>query len=280
MSRKFIMSAENIIPLRQAQRREQTVFKGGNDASLQATVSSADTLSSDILALGMAEIDDHLPAGGLLLDAIHEIIPENFTARAAAYGFLVALLSRLMAQKSGLVVFCDFQRDTSDRMLPFAPGLTALGLDPARLIYVRPRHEKEFFWALEEALSCSQLMAVIGIMGQESLYDFTESKRLNLRAKSQGKPLFLMRPAGSGGASASATRWQVSPSKSPANSRLNFPLPEFGAPSWRLDLLRAKGASPKRWEVGWNHETLCFHMASSLARRTPVAPDRARPAFG
>ncbi|WP_417624583.1 ImuA family protein [Paremcibacter congregatus] len=204
-------------------------------------------VASGGLSFGVPEIDGHLAGGGLRLDAIHEFLPEDFTARAAAYGFLTALIGRLMRQGTGPAIFCDFQRRTADRLLPFGPGLMALGLDPGRLIHVQSASETDFFWSLEEALTCSRPLAVVGIAGETSLYDFTESKRLNLRAQRQGKPLFLLRSGEAAGATACATRWQIGSlpgGRAPAQagqSRRGF----FFTSPWRPLLAAFAGPGPR-----------------------------------
>jgi protein ImuA len=157
----------------------------------------------------------------------------------------------------------------------------ALGLDPGRLIHVQSASETDFFWSLEEALTCSRPLAVIGIAGETSLYDFTESKRLNLRAHRQGKPLFLLRAGETAGATACASRWRIGslpgarPPSQAGQSRRGFFLPPLGDPCWRLSLVRAQGARPQAWPVRWDHETLRFHLAAPLAARTAGDPDRA-----
>lgn len=226
---------------------------------------------SGVLAFGLPEMDSHLPGGGLRLDGIHEIMPTDFTARAAAFGFLIALLGRLSRQQAGTIVLCDFQPPTPDRLTLYGPGLMALGLDPGRLIHIRARREVDFFWALEEALSCAHPLAVVGVTGVTGRYDFTESKRLKLRAHRQGKPLFLLRAGREEGATACATRWRVTSLPGQGTRRRGFFLPGLDRPGWRLSLTRASGTSPQAWAVRWDHETLRFHLAAPVAARAPGA---------
>ena len=47
--------------------------------------------------LGLSVIDRHLPRGGLPCGALHEVVPETRGATPAAFGFIAALLIRLLA---------------------------------------------------------------------------------------------------------------------------------------------------------------------------------------
>ena len=65
----------------------------------------------------------------------------------------------------------------------YGPGLAAFGLDPGRLIVVRARTDKDVFWAMEEGLRCSRLVAVVGEVGA---LDCSAGRRLQLAARAGG----------------------------------------------------------------------------------------------
>jgi protein ImuA len=85
------------------------------------------------LTLGIAEIDDHLPEGGLARGALHELVGggPDLAHGAAAALFASALLGR----SKGPVLWVLKARDL------FAPGLAAAGLHPDRLIYAETGDE-------------------------------------------------------------------------------------------------------------------------------------------
>ena len=66
---------------------------------------------------------------------------------------------------------------------PHGHGLQRLGLDPARLILVETKNEKQALWAMEEALR-SAVPAAIG--GAVAKLDLKASQRLQLAAGEEG----------------------------------------------------------------------------------------------
>ncbi|MFC7049670.1 ImuA family protein [Emcibacter nanhaiensis] len=182
-------------------------------------------------------------------------------------------MARFQKRSTGPLLVCDLMPKVGERLTLYGPGLAARGLDPNRLIYLRLRRETDFLWALEEGLGCDGLAGVAGILGMEKSYGFTESKRLSLRARERGRPLFLLRPHGAGGATAARSRWRISARPSLPDAHPNHYLPGLGPARWRLELLRCPGASPAHWEIGWSHETHHFHMAQGLGDRALPAPD-------
>jgi hypothetical protein len=123
----------------------------------------------------------------------------------------------------------------------YAPGLAALGLDPARLLVVAARRAEEVLWTMEEALGCRGLGAVVG---EGASPDLTASRRLQLAAEGGGVPALLI--AAGGGAprtSAAVTRWQVDPAPGASDE------PGLGPIRWRLSLVRCRGGRPGEWTV-------------------------------
>ena len=253
----------------------QLVTPRGNKASPgpgEVPPAPARDSGGEVLPFGLAGIDNHLPGGGLDRKAVHEFLPASYNDRAAAFGLMAGLLAGFQQHSAGPLLVCDLMPKVGERLTLYGPGLMARGLDPARLIYLRLRSEADFLWALEEGLSCDGLAGVAGLMGMEKNYGFTESKRLSLRARERGRPLFLLRPHGAGGATAAKSRWRISARPSLPDAHPNHYLPGLGDPRWRLELVRAPGASPAHWEIGWSHETHHFHMAQGLGGRALPPP--------
>lgn len=218
--------------------------------------------SGRILPFGVESIDAQLPDGGLPLGCLHAVTAED---PGAGTGFAATLLGRLATPKAPALWILR-GRDL------YAPGLAAHGLTPDRLVAVRAVRAADALWAMEEALRCSALSAVLGEL--EGL-DLTASRRLQLAAESSGVTGFLLdlsagapggrnrrsRERGPEGLSAAVTRWRLdaAPSRDDEEDRAPRPaggLPGLGAPRWSVALERCRGGRPGRWtlireEEGW-----------------------------
>ncbi len=246
------------------------------------------------LPFGLAALDSHLPQGGLAGDALHEVVPDQ-GAMPAAFGFLVALLARFYSScpfspppcGQGLGVGVERPRANSDALMrshdppPYPPprggkillilptygqreygrpsghGLSALGLDPARLILIETTHWKDTLWAMEQALRSAAPVAVAGMVDRLEL---KMSQRLHLAAMEAGLPLFLLRPASALESTAAATRWRVAAAKA---ARDRFGL--ITRPRWRLRLERCRNGRPGEWIVEYDHVAHRFSLAATLA---------------
>ncbi len=230
--------------------------------------------------LGVAALDAHLPGGGLALGCLHEIAGGRAEwDDGAASGFCLALLARLLGatpkagapQARGPVLWVSRWRDL------YAPGLAAFGIDPGRLILVRAGAGTEVLWAMEEALRCPRLAAVVG---EVEALERSAGRRLQLAAEAQGVTAFALhrplRPARRAVApSAAATRWRVMPARVPAQASAGRPVGGrgkfLGRPCWQVELLRCRGAAPGQWHLEWDDATGGFALAAALRDR-PSAP--------
>ena len=216
--------------------------------------------------LGVGALDGALPEGGLAPDGLHEAAGASAADGPAAAAFLAALLARhARASERGAVLVCQSQGGAARFGRLYGPGWRDLGLEPADLLILRARREKDVPWAMEEGLRCGVLMAVLA---EAESIEFTVSRRLALAAAEGATPALLLRHDALGPASAALTRWRVTALPGRAD-----PFDE-GAPDlpcWRLELVRARGGQPAICEVEWNRETGDFRMAAALADR-PAAP--------
>jgi protein ImuA len=228
---------------------------------------------------GLAAIDRCLPQGGLACGGLHEFVPEH-GALPAAYGFMTALLARWLCSPPPQA--CSRARDTREPVgervnrepvlfvlptyglrdygRPHGHGLSALGLDPGRLILVETAHRKDTLWAMEEGLRSRAPAAVAGAIDK---LDLKTSQRLQLVANDAGLPLFLLRPMESLESSAAATRWRVGPL--PA-ARDRFGL--IDRARWRLTLGRCRNGRTGEWMVEYDHVAHRFSLAAALADPT------------
>jgi len=211
-----------------------------------------------VLPLGLPELDNALPGGGLPLSCLHEI--SGMRAEwddGVTTGFCAHLLAGLSRLRPGPLLWIAPRDDL------YLPALPSLGLDPARLILVRARGS-DLFWSLEEGLRCPGLAAVVGEVERPERLDIRTGRRLQLAAEASGVTAFLLhRPmratkTGRREASAAVTRWRVGAAPSdPLSSDSEMPAPtkqDGRFPSgarWRLELLRCRGAAPRSWLLGW-----------------------------
>lgn len=222
-----------------------------------------------VLPLGVPELDGALPDGGLPLGCLHELAGPDMArgAPGAATAFAAALLARLTAGETvagpamGPAVWIVRGRDLH------APGLAAYGLLPDRLIAVRAAGDADALWAMEEALRCRRLSAVLGEVGA---VDLTASRRLQLAAEAGGVTGLLLRIGGkagraAAGASAAVTRWRIAAAPSVPDE------PGVGPARWRAELLRCRGGRPGSWLLEWRDGGL------AVPGPFPIRPARPAP---
>ena len=216
--------------------------------------------------LGVPALDRRLPGGGLALGVLHQV--EGKRAEwddAPAAGFCLALIAPLLASRAGPAVWVTRRDDLSGR------GIAALGLDPARFLIVRADDDRELLWAMEEALKCRSLAAVVGEAGE---LEPAAGRRLQLAAEARGGET----RGGEGGVTAFLLRRRFGPPRraeppSTAHSRwcvaaapsAPAPLPELpGRPRWQVELKRCRGAAPGSFIVEWDDASGDFAMAAAL----------------
>ena len=216
--------------------------------------------------LGVGALDDALPEGGLAADGLHEAAGASAADGPAAAAFLAALLARrVRAGERGPVLVCQSRGGAARFGRLHGPGWRDLGLEPADLLMLRARREKDVPWAMEEGLRSGALAAVLA---EAEGIAFAASRRLALAAAEGATPALLLRHDALGPASAALTRWRVAALPGRADP---FDEGAPGLPRWRLALVRARGGRPAARDVEWNRETSDFRMAAVLADR-PAAP--------
>ena len=190
-----------------------------------------------------------LEGSGSRSGALHEVIADT---PGAATGFCLALAARL-ARAGGAVLWCEHPALDSGRLYP--PGLLAYGLDPGRLIVVRARKDTDALWAMEEALRCRGLAAVVGELRTVSL---AASRRLQLAAEAGGVTALVLRARDARPApSAALTRWRVS--------------------ATHAELVRCRGQAGQEWVKEWRDATGDFAVAAPVRHR-PDLPHAGRAA--
>lgn len=141
------------------------------------------------------------------------------------------------------------------------------GLPPCELIHVEAPDAKAALWAMEEGLRCPALGMVVGeIWGEPRALDFTATRRLAVAAEKWGVPATLILFAAEPNLSGARMRWRVASRPSPPH-----PWDEQapGARAWDLELFKARGSPPGRWEVA--HEADGLHLLPPLGDGEPDA---------
>lgn len=246
-------------------------------AALQRSISAIETArnhpskgvrESGHIGFGVSEIDACL-GGGLVRNGLHELRCRASRDIAALYGLVFALLSRERASQPIL-----WLRDISalvDGGCVFPDGMKSFGVAAGRLVHVRPVHLRDTLWAAGEAVGTAGLGAVIlHVRGNPKALDLSVSRKLTLRAKESGVPLFLLRQEGAEEASSAATRWCVELAASVPHGHFARSL---GPMCLKLELERNRNGETGRWKVAWNPQSRSLeHVEHGVASTHPCLP--------
>jgi protein ImuA len=234
----------------------------------------ADSKPGKMLTTGVSDVDAALQ-GGFPLDALTEIRSSALRDAGATAGFVLALTARLRAGDSDAtpeispILWIGETVVTMEAGLPYALGLRDFGVEPLGFLYAAPRKLDEALWLAETALASAVFtLVVLEVRGNPAHFGLTESRRLSLRAKAAGRPLFVLRQAGEEEASSALLRLCIEPA--PAAARL---LPDgsmlggsIGNPSFRLTLEKSRNPAPLSFVLEWNaHDRQFFPVAQHPA---------------
>ena len=173
---------------------------------------------------------------------LHEVFADGLADAGSALGFALAQArSLLQPARPGLLIL-QLKADAQELGLPYGLGLSSFGLDSQAIVLIRTGSIVELLWAIEEAVACRAVAAVIAdIAHSHKALDFTASRRLSLRAAASGASIFLVRYARDREATAAKYRWKIVPQLSGAPP---FDERAPGPPRWRVIL--EKGSVGKR----------------------------------
>jgi protein ImuA len=230
----------------------------------RAIASKALTEEVRPLALGVAEVDAAL-GGGLSCAALHELSATPLHLGAAA-GFALALTARSEKGKLVLWIATDFGMLETGAL--YGPGLDLIGLETERLLIAHVAKPVDVLFAMEEALKCRALSAVVAEINGET--DLTATRRLTLAAREGGALGLLLRHKPSLAPSAARTRWEVSGARSVPD--------EFGGlgrTAFTLSLVRNRRGPCGTWTLAWDHHERVFTALSlGVAAAASDRPDR------
>jgi len=192
---------------------------------------------------------------------------------ASATGFVLSHI----AERPGTILWVQDRLSRLETGAPCLHGLRAdLGITRPVLM-VQASRPLDVLWALEEGLRCTGLACVIGeVWGDPKALDFTATKRLHLRAETNGVPVFLLRNAATANLSAARERWRIAP-------RPSAPHPDDarapGDPRWHISLFKSRHQQPAEWEGQHDHKTHRLHLAAPPGDGTLAPGGQTRPAI-
>jgi protein ImuA len=193
-------------------------------------------LNSNIVDAGLGPVKTAFPNSSFPVGAVHEFISAGAEDAAATGGFVAGILSSLM-KSTGVTIWISSSASV------FPPALKSFGIAPDKIIFIHLKKEKEILWAIEEALKCKGLSAVIGEMPELS---FTDSRRLQLAVEqSQVTGFILRRNPRSLNTTACVTRWKITS----LSSELLDDMPGVGFPRWNVELLKVRNGRPGTWQI-------------------------------
>ena len=225
----------------------------------------------------LSETDAAAPAAGLLATPrgyVHEIFAETLVNTGAAFGFALAQArTMLSAERPGLLIF-QLKSDAQELGLPYGLGFRAFGLEASAFVLIRTDTIVELLWALEEAIACRAVGAIVAdIAYPHKTLDFTASRRLALRTAASGAAVFLVRYARDREATAARYRWRVEP-------QISAPLPfddrAPGPPRWLLTLEKGSLTGRKAGPEGEHY--LVDLTENGLVQADIAGTDRSRAA--
>lgn len=188
--------------------------------------------------IGLGVIESAFPNNVFPTGAIHEMVCPTPEQAAATSGLMGGLLASLMKQ-GGVCLWIG----TSRKLFP--PSLMAFEVEPHRVIFIDVQKEKDVLWAMEEALKCEGLAAVIAEVREIS---FAQSRRLQLAVESSKVTGFLLRnDPRKLGTTTCVARWQITH----LPGVLEDGLPGVGFPRWQVELLRVRNGNPGSWKLEW-----------------------------
>lgn len=186
---------------------------------------------------GLGRIKYAFPNAVFPTDAMHEFFCSSVEDTSATQAFVAGILSSLM-RNGGAAVWISSVANV------FPPALQLFGVEPDKMIFIKVKNEKERVWAMEEALKCDGLAAVIGDISETS---FTASRRFQLAVEQSRVTGFIIRCNPKNIATACVSRWKITPLRSNDADGL----PGIGFPRWNVELVKVRNGKPGTWQVEW-----------------------------
>ncbi len=179
---------------------------------------------SDTLSTGLADLDALLPGGGWPRGALIEILlAEDGLGECSL--LLPALATLTQARKRVVLVAPPY--------IPYAPALTAAGVDLTQLVHIDAT-ASDTHWTAEQCLRAGCCGAVLNWLPRS---DYRQLRRLQLAAETGGTFGFVFRPLSAAHeASPAALRLRLEPGETQPRLEILKCRGRFGEPSHALGL--------------------------------------------
>ena len=188
-------------------------------------------------------VDDSASHVSIDLDRAREAVDplsvpsSSFTESTASSAFIAGLLSSGIRKGQNIVWVSGSQKI-------FPPALKWFGISPQQVLFLQVKKEKDISWAIQEALKCSSLAAVVGELPEMTL---TTSRRFQLTIEEAGVGCFLLRAKPKNLLTTAVSRWHIQP----LHSVVDDGFPGIGHPRWQVKLLKARNGRPGAWDIEW-----------------------------
>jgi len=217
---------------------------------------------------------DAVLGGGLEPGAVHEVAPAAPLHAGAATGFAFALAALADRTRPGQTIHIATGFGTAETGAPYGLGLSHYGTAMARVLLVQVPRPIDVLWAMEEALGCRGVAAVIAMLPSDgAIADLTATRRLALAARERASFGLILRQRTTAQPSAAATRWEVAAAPSRADA-----FGGLGPARFALDLTKNRRGRCGRFVLEWIHHERAFADAALSGRVVAAPVDRpARP---
>jgi protein ImuA len=163
--------------------------------------------------------------------AVHEFMCSRPEDSSASCAFMAGIAGALM-KKTGVGIWI------SAHALIFPPALTALGIEPDKMLFIQLQKPKDILQATEEVLKCEGVSVVISEIKELS---FNESRRFQLATEQSKVTALLLRNNAKNIAGASVSRWRITSAASNNN------IPGVGFSRWNVQLEKVRNGKPGQW---------------------------------
>lgn len=183
---------------------------------------------------------------------VHEIFADQIRDTGAALGFALGQARGLLTAERPALLVLQLARDSMDIGVLYGAGLKSFGIEPDNVVIGRMEDPVDLLWAMEEAIACRAVAAVIAdIATPMKALDFTATRRLNLRSAAAGSSTFIVRYGQEREASAAHFRWRVVPASSAPNP---FDARAPSGARWHVQLEKGRLGSQRdaaEWMLDW-----------------------------
>jgi protein ImuA len=202
----------------------------------------------------LGHINEAFPNGVFPFSALHEFFCFNQEEVATSSAFIAGVLSSRVSKVYTVVWI-------GSALNIFPPPLKWFGIEPHCVVFLHVKKEKDILWAINEALTCSSLLAVVGEMPE---MDITESRRFQLAIEDAGVGCFILRRNPKNLLTTAVSRWHIQP----LPSKVEDHFPGLGHPRWKVDLLKVRNGKTGSWNIEWANSSFRYDSRLTVVHQT------------